>query len=231
MDLKHQRQRERQKHNEINSAQQGHTGGSECYSVCHSCKSYVGVCAADMHRDMQAGDVLTKRRGREKARGALAARDAVWMNEEGVLWGLVIIQRRENYCDKWMLIWHMSDLLNSLVSIKTITPTQNLSWVYGSSHGRENRNPPGSPNSCHLYSGTHVSSCAASVHAHMPQNKTDAWNISPVESHFKKTKKQNGDSIEGDRSSQKVTHIRGNKRQSPGPRSMEAAIINAFITE
>lgn len=77
MDLKHQRQRQRPEHSEINSTQQGHTGGSECHSVCQSCKSYVGVCAADMHRDMQTGDVLTKRCGREKERGALAARDAV----------------------------------------------------------------------------------------------------------------------------------------------------------
>lgn len=46
-------------------------------TVCHSCKSYVGVCAADMRLDKRAGDVLTKRRGREKARGALTARDAV----------------------------------------------------------------------------------------------------------------------------------------------------------
>lgn len=66
--------------------------------------------------------------------------------------------------------------------------------------------------------GTHVSSCAASLHVHMPQNKTVAWNISPVESHnFKK--QQNADSIEGDRSD----HLRrshtseetGDKAQNP----------------
>lgn len=172
--------------------------------MCHSCKSCVGVCAADMHCDMQVGDVLTNlviaNAAAENLCDLLREREMERQSERhcksgtGCLFcGVQSLSRREgnihqdNQGDKWavakwMHIWHMSELLNSLVSIKTskdLPPTQILSssidkQVCRFSYGRETRGRRiGSfcftQQSPSLLSLKAMHPCAASLRAHMPQ--------------------------------------------------------------
>lgn len=88
-------------------------------------------------------------------------------------------------------LYGTSDLLNSLVSIKPVHPHKTSAECTDQVMGGTTEILLVHPTAAIFTQlGTRVSSCAASLHAHMPQNKTTAWNISPVESqNVKKTTK------------------------------------------
>lgn len=130
--------KEKHEHDKIKLTQLWHTGGGECL-VCHAFNACVRVLWVVTNwkenlssLTLQWEDCEAGTRGGEERRGRCSLNSSI-NQTKGVVWRSITVPRRRKYplknhsdrwaTSEWTLIQHMSELLNSLASVRLPTHT------------------------------------------------------------------------------------------------------------